>query len=162
MHGHLLTSCSSSCLHGCTSVFKWKRLFSIGSPALEREQYCPYPVGLPFTSPSRCFHRLENETRVMRVQLRQHKLPCPKNECNKPSNDRKKPKLDSRLLKPWLEGMKMFGEHSGSGARDELASLFWKYSFSLSTRENAAWQESRMVLCLKVFSSLLFQSLGNV
>lgn len=63
----------------------------------------------------------------------------------------------------------MFGEHSGLGTRDELASLFGKYSFSLSsymlsnlTRENAAWQESRMVLCLKVFSSLLFQSVGNV
>lgn len=27
----------------------------------------------------------------------------------------------------------MFGEHSGLGTRDELASLFWKYSFALSS-----------------------------
>lgn len=62
--GHLLTSCSSSCLHGCTSVLKWKHPFSIRSPPLERGQHYPYPVGLPFTPPSRCFRHLESETWV--------------------------------------------------------------------------------------------------
>lgn len=120
------------CLHSCPSVSKWKCPFSIRSLTLKGRQYYPYPVYLPFKTSSRYFHHLKMKQEWMAESSWANTSNCTLkfNRTNPATTG--SPRLDSRLVKPWLEGMKMFVKRRRLAMWSGLAFLFQKYKFSLS------------------------------